>query len=303
MPRVFIAGASGVIGRSLVRRLAAAGYPVAGSTRTRAGADALARIGAEPFVMDAVDPDSTEQAIRSAKPEIVIEQLTALPKHYTPASMRAALDETVQVRVVGGANVQAAAERNGVRRYLAQSGAYFYTPGETPAEETEPLVENGPPLVAGNVRSLSAIEERVLTSQALEGITLRYGFYYGPGTWYAPDNDVAEQVRARQFPVTGNGEGVWPFVHIDDAVDATIAALTAREPGPYNIVDDEQLTLARWLPAYAAWIGAPPPPHAPVGPETDPDALYYATRLRGASNTKAKQLLGFRPRPREWTRT
>ncbi|NVB76821.1 MAG: NAD(P)-dependent oxidoreductase [Kofleriaceae bacterium] len=299
MPRVFIAGASGVIGRALVQKLRTAGYPVAGATRTRAGAEALGRIGAEPIVMDALDAGSVDEAIRSARPEIVIEQLTALPKHYTPASMRAALDGTIQVRVVGGANLQAAAERHGVRRYLAQSGCYFYAPGETPADETEPFVENGPPLVAGNVRSLSAIEDRVLSSR-IEGITLRYGFFYGPSTWYAADGDVAQQVRERQFPVTGNGAGVWPFVHIDDAVDATIAAITTGEPGPYNIADDEQLTLATWLPAYAAWLGAPPPPHAPVDPTTDPDALYYATRLRAASSAKAKRLLGFAPRARDW---
>jgi len=120
------------------------------------------------------------------------------------------------------------------------------------------------------------------------------------GAWYAPDGDVAHQVREVQFPVTGNGEGVWPFVHIDDAVDATISAITAGEPGPYNITDDDQLPLASWLPAYATWIGAPPPPRVIVGPETDPDALYYATRLRGASNSKAKRMLGSRPRAREW---
>src|SRR5262245_11012652 len=141
MPGVFIAGATGVIGRSLVVKLRAAGYRVVGSTRTQAGVDELSRLGAEPVVMNALDAKSVEQAIGSARPEIVVEQLTALPKHYTPESMRAALAATVEVRVRGGANLQAAAERHGVRRYLAQSGAYFYAPGETPANETEPFIE------------------------------------------------------------------------------------------------------------------------------------------------------------------
>jgi nucleoside-diphosphate-sugar epimerase len=257
-------------------------------------------LGAEPFFVDVLDAASVDQAMAAAQPEVVIEQLTALPKHYTPAALRDALDATNRVRIVGGGNLQLAAERHGVRRYLAQSGAYFYAPGPTLAEESDAFISDGSPVVRGNVQSLTAIEERVLSSRILEGITLRYGFFSGPGTWWAPDGDVARQVRALEFPITGEGEGIWPFIHIDDAVDATILAITNGEPGPYNIVDDENLSLATWLSVYASWVGAPPPPRVPVGPETDPDTLYYATCLRGASNAKAKRLLGFRPRPREW---
>jgi nucleoside-diphosphate-sugar epimerase len=300
LPRVFIAGATGVVGRALVPRLTSAGYHVIGATRSDAGAEQLIAFGAEPVFMDVLDAASVDRAVRATAPEIVIEQLTALPKRYTPDTLRASLTATNQVRIEGGANLQAAAERYGVRRYLAQSGAYFYAPGTSAADESEPFVADGPSAVAVNVASLSAIEARVGSSTRLEGITLRYGFFYGPGTWYAPDGDVAQQVRDGQFPITGDGAGVWAFVHIEDAIEATVLAVAAGEPGPYNITDDEQLSMRDWLPTYASWVGAPPPPQIAIGPDTDPDAVYYATQLRGASNAKAKRELGFSPRVREW---
>jgi nucleoside-diphosphate-sugar epimerase len=298
--RVVVAGASGTIGRPLVAQLLAAGHTVVGVTRSDRGAQALRALGAEPVVADALDAAAVEHAVRGARPEVVIEELTALPRHYTPEAMREALAANTQVWTVGGANVQAAAERAGARRYVAQSGCYYYVPGSGLATEETSFAVDAPPLIAGGARALRWIEERVLGARSLEGIVLRYGFFYGPGTWYAADGSVAEQVRRRQFPVTGGGGGVWSFVHIEDAVAATLAALTREARGAYNVADDEPSPLAVWLPAYARWLKAPEPPQVSADEVEDADARFYAMQLRGASNAKAKRELEFQPRRRQW---
>ena len=186
---------------------------------------------------------------------------------------------------------------------MAQSGCYYYAPGGGLADEAEPFALDGPPLVAGGAAALAAVEARVLESTALEGVVLRYGFFYGPGTWYAPGGSVARQVERGAFPVTGDGSGVWSFVHVEDAAAATVTALTAGAPtagaGAYNVTDDDPAPLAAWLPAYARWLGAPAPPRVSAD-AADPDGRYYATALRGASNARARRELGFRPRPLPW---
>jgi nucleoside-diphosphate-sugar epimerase len=142
----------------------------------------------------------------------------------------------------------------------------------------------------------------VLTAEGLEGVALRYGFFYGPGTWYHRDGAAADQARKQELAIIGAGEGVWSWVHIEDAALATVAALTAP-PGVYHIVDDDPSPVSRWLPAFAEWVGAPPPPRLTEqeGRErAGEDAVYYGTKLRGTSNAKAKRTLNFRPRPREW---
>jgi nucleoside-diphosphate-sugar epimerase len=162
-------------------------------------------------------------------------------------------------------------------------------------------VEHGPPLVAATLDALIAVERRTLgPSRPLAGVALRYGFFYGPGTWFHPDGDVASQVRARQYPVLGTGAGRWSFVHIDDAVAATVAAVESDIAGAFNICDDAPIPLGRWLPAFARYLGAPPPPHVPTGPDTDPDGRFYAELLRGAANHLARKELGFTPRPLHW---
>ena len=160
--RVLVAGASGVIGRPLVTQLVAAGHTVVGMTRSDRGAQALRALGAEPVVADALDAAAVEHAVRGARPEVVIEELTALPRHYTPEAMRDALAASNQVRTVGGANVQAAAERAGAHRYIAQSGCYYYVPGPGLATEETSFAVDAPPLIAGGARALLGIENRVL---------------------------------------------------------------------------------------------------------------------------------------------
>jgi nucleoside-diphosphate-sugar epimerase len=215
--------------------------------------------------------------------------------------MRAALAATRAVRTVGGDNVYAAAVAAGARRYVAQSGCYYYRPGDGLADESEPWVEHGSPMVAGGVGALTAVEQRTLRPNGpLAGVALRYGFFYGPGTWFHPDGDVAAQLRAGQYPVLGTGAGRWSFVHIDDAVAATVAAVESDVTGAFNICDDAPIPLGRWLPAFARYLGAPSPRHVPTGPDTDPDGRFYAELLRGAANHLARKELGFDPRPLPW---
>jgi nucleoside-diphosphate-sugar epimerase len=299
--RVLVAGATGVIGRPLVAALNAHGHAVAGLTHHAERAGLLSGLGAQPLVADVLDRDATAAAVLDARPEVVVDQLTALPSSYSPELMRASLAPTGAVRTVGGDNLYAAAVTAGARRYVAQSGCYFYRPGEGLADEREPWVEHGPPLVAATLDALIAVEQRTLgASRPLAGVALRYGFFYGPGTWFHPDADVGEQVRAGRFPVHGSGAGRWSFVHIDDAVAATVAAVESDVTGAFNICDDAPVPLGQWLPDFARYLGAPSPPHLPVGPDTDPDGRFYAELLRGAANNLARKELGFTPRPLQW---
>jgi nucleoside-diphosphate-sugar epimerase len=218
--------------------------------------------------------------------------------------MNAAAALNNRIRLEGGANVLAAAQAAGVRRYLRQSIAFWAVPGPGLADENTPLAFDASPAVAAGAREATELEHRLLGSPNMEGIVLRYGFFYGPGTWFNPDGDVARQVRQQQFPIIGNGEGVWSWLHIEDAASATIAAAERGNPGIYLIANDQPLPVREWLPAFARWLNAPPPPQVSVedGLKEDggADAVYYGTQMRGVSNAKAKRDLNFQPRTLEW---
>jgi 2-alkyl-3-oxoalkanoate reductase len=302
--KIFIAGGTGAIGRPLIAELLGKGHTVVALTRSSDKAQALAEQGIEPAIADVFDADAVKAVVRRAQPEVVIEQLTALPKTYTRESMAAAAAFNQRIRLEGGANVLAAAQAAGVRRYLRQSIAFWGVPGPGLADEETPQVVDASPGVAADARVISEIERRLLEAPNIEGIVLRYGFFYGPGTWFHPDGDVAQQVRRQQFPIVGNGEGVWSWLHIDDAAIATVAAAERGNPGIYLITDDQPLAVHEWLPAFARWLDAPPPPQISVEDALKAgaaDAVYYGTRMRGASNAKAKRELSFQPRPLEWT--
>lgn len=202
-------------------------------------------------VFRVVGESSVKAAVRRAQPEIVIEQLTALPRTYTRESMSAAAAFNHRIRLEGGANVLAAAQAAGVRRYLRQSIAFFAVPGPGLADEETPLAVNSSPAVTADVHVATEIEHRLLGNPNLEGVVLRYGFFYGPSTWFNPDGDVAQQVRQRQFPIVGGGEGVWSWLHIEDAAIATVAAAEQGNPGIYLIANDQPLAVREWLPAFA----------------------------------------------------
>jgi nucleoside-diphosphate-sugar epimerase len=191
-----------------------------------------------------------------------------------------------------------------VRRYLRQSIAFWAAPGPGLADEETPLAFDGSPAVAADARLVAEIEKRLLRTPGIEGIALRYGFFYGPGTWFHPDGDVARQVREQQFPIIGNGEGVASWLHIEDAATATVAAAEQGKPGVYLIADDQPSPRSEWLPAFAKFVNAPPPPRVSIDEaltmEGGADAVYYGTRMRGVSNAKAKRELNFYPRRLEW---
>jgi nucleoside-diphosphate-sugar epimerase len=232
----------------------------------------------------------------------VINELTSLPRHYTPAEMKAAAERDRKVRVEGNINLLAALRDAGVRRYLLQSSGFWYAPGAGLADESVPFISSASPGVEASARTYMALEAGASATPGIEFVALRYGFFCGPGTWYTREGDMGDQVRQQQVPIVGEGQGVYSFVHIDDAAGATAAALECP-PGAYNIVDGNPSPQHVWLPAFARAVGAPAPPR--VSEEealraAGPDAVYYATRLRGASNEKARRELEFHPRPLEW---
>jgi 2-alkyl-3-oxoalkanoate reductase len=298
--KIFVAGASGAIGQPLVAELLRQGHEVTGMTRSDSGAEALEEAGATVARVSAFDAPALEEALRRSSAEVVIDELTALPKD--PSDLAAAGPGDRKLRIEGGGNLFRAAAAAGVRRYMQQVSAFFLKAGSGLADESESLAVDATPGVSASAKTYAELEARLFSAPKMEGVALRYGFFYGPNTWYDPDGASAEQVRLEQMPIIGKGEGVWSWIHIEDAAVATAAALTCPA-GIYNIVDDDPSPVHVWLPAFARFVGAPPPPHitedqarATVGEEP----IYYQTRLRGASNKKAKQLLNFRPRRLEW---
>jgi nucleoside-diphosphate-sugar epimerase len=301
--KIFVAGGTGAIGRPLIAELLARGHAPVVLTRSPEKARALTEQGIEPAVADVFDGDAVKAVVARARPEVVIEQLTALPRTYTRESLSATGALNNRLRLEGGANVLAAARASGVRRYLRQSIAFWAAPGPGLADEETPLAFDASPAVAADARVVTELERRLLANPDIEGIALRYGFFYGPGTWFNPDGDVARQVRERQFPVIGEGEGVASWLHIEDAAVATAAAAEQGNPGVYLVANDRPLAAREWLPAYARWVDAPPPPRVSIEEAlkaAGADAVYYGTQMRGVSNARAKRELNFRPRPLEW---
>ena len=262
----------------------------------------VSELDAEPVIADALDFASVKAAIARVRPDAVINELTSLPRHYTTVEMRSAAERDRRVRIEGNRNLLAALCEAGVRRYLLQSSAYWYAPGNGLADESAPFAFDASPAVAAGTRRYAEMEAAASGTPGIEFVALRYGFFYGPGTWFSSDGDMGEQTRGQRVPIIGDGQGVWSWVHIEDAAAATAAALECT-PGAYNIVDADPTPQGLWLPAFARTSGAPAPPRiteekalAAFGP----DSVYYATQLRGASNEKAKRELNFWPRPLEW---
>ena len=299
--RVFVAGASGAIGEPLIAELLKRGHSVVGMTNSETRSKVLEAQGATVAIVDAFDAAAVETALRRSKAEAVIDELTSLPQEQAEMPKYAAGDR--KLRIEGGGNLFRAAIATGVSRYLQQSSGFFLkAPEGTLADESSPLDVNASPAVAASARTYQELEARLFSSSAIEGISLRYGFFYGPKTWFYPGGSAANTVLRRQYPVVGKGQGVSSFVHIADAAIATVAALTAKA-GAYNLVDDDPSPQNVWLPAFAKFLGALPPPN--IGEEEaratgGDDAVYYATRLVGSSNAKAKRDLGWTPRRLEW---
>jgi len=299
--KIFVAGAAGAVGLPLVRALCTLGHEVTGMTRGGPGVGLLREAGASASTTDAFGRQAVHAAIAAAAPDVVIDQLTWLPAD--PTDIIKSMPNDTRLHKEGGSNLLAAAEELGVARYIIQSrGFYLDAPSGQLADETAKLRYDAPGPIGESTRVIGAYEDRVLGSTTLQGVVLRYGFFYGPGSWYRPDGASAEQARKGTSTIIGDGSGVWSFVHIDDAVAATVAAITA-EPGTYNVVDDDPLPVSEWLPAFARWVDAPVPPRMSVADAlaaAGEEAVFYHTRLTGASNARAKAKLGFTPRRLLW---
>jgi 2-alkyl-3-oxoalkanoate reductase len=230
-----------------------------------------------------------------ASPDVVIDQLSSLPAN--PADVIKSIPNDIRLHRQGGGNLLAAARELGVGRYILQSkGFYLEAPAGQLAHESATLRYDALGAIGESARTMGAYEDRVLSSPPLDGVVLRYGFFYGPGTWYRPGGGIADQVRKGEAPIIGEGNAVWSFIHIDDAVAATVASLTA-EPGVYNIVDDDPLPVAVWLPAFARWVDAPEPRRVSVEDAlkaAGAEAVYFHTGLTGVANSRARRNLNSR---------
>ena len=302
--KIFVAGATGAIGRQLVPQLIAAGHQVVGMTRSDSKQAALWEAGAEPVVADALNPDQVAEVVATAKPDVIVHELTAISaldiRHFDRS-----FAPTNRLRTEGTDHLLSAGRAVGVQRFVAQSYAGWPQGrgGAAIKSEEEPLDPAQPREMRESWEAIRHLEAAVTGADWTEGIVLRYGGLYGPGTSLSPGSDEFEMVRKRKFPVVGNGAGVWSFLHVADAAEATVAAVERARPGIYNIVDDEPAPVAEWLPGLAAAIGAPKPRRVPrwigrlaVG-ET---GIAMMTEIRGASNAKAKRELGWQPRHASW---
>ena len=303
--KIFVAGATGAIGRRLVPHLVRRGHEVVGTTRTPAKAELLRELGALPAVVDALDEPAVKAAIAAAQPDVVVHELTAIPQVVDPRRLDGQFVETNRLRTEGTDHLMAAARSAGVRRIVAQSfamWAYARTGGSIKTEED--AIETDPPAsVRATLAAILHVEGAVTEATDLEGIALRYGGFYGAGTSLGEGAPALEMIRKRRFPIVGRGTGISSFIHVDDAATATVAAIERGAPGIYNVTDDEPAPVSAWLPALADAIGAPPPRRVPVWlarPLIGEAGVAMMTDLRGASNAKAKRELGWQPRFASW---
>jgi len=303
--RVFIAGGTGAVGKRLVPLLASARHDVYATTRSAGKVDDLRGLGAKPVVLDILDRAAVEAAIAAARPEVIVHQATALADMSDLRHFAEEFAQTDRLRTEGTDNLLAAATASGVRRVVAQSftGWPYARVGGPVKTEDDPLDPDPPEAARGVLAAIRHVEGRVTETPDLEGVALRYGGFYGPGTSLTEGGVHLEAVRKRKFPVVGSGTGLWSFVHIDDVATATKAAIESDATGIYNIVDDEPAPVSEWLPYLAATIGAKPPRHVPawVGKLAVGElGLAMMTTSRGASNEKAKRELGWRLRYPSW---
>jgi len=310
--KVFVAGATGVLGRKLVPQLVARGHEVVGMTRSTAKKDLVRSLGARPVVADALDPDAVAQAVASAEPEVIVHELTALSGKMSIRDARhpdrsPMAKMTNRLRTEATDHLLAAGRAVGARRFVAQSfGAFRWARSGAPVQtEADPLDPDPPAPLRPVVEGLLYLEEAVTTIEWGEGLVLRYGGFYGPGTSVsrAPDAVMAAPIRKRQFPVIGDGGGVWSHIHIEDAAGATAVAVERGPAGIYYIVDDEPASVGEWLPVLASALDAKPPRRIPrwLGRLAAGEAAtVMMTEARGASNAKAKRELGWQLRYPSW---
>jgi nucleoside-diphosphate-sugar epimerase len=303
--KVFVAGATGALGTQLLPQLAANGHEVTGTTRSAAKADDIRRLGATPAVMDALDPDAVARAVGEADPEVIVHELTALSGSLDLKHFDRTFALTNRLRTEGTDHLLAAGRAAGIRRFVIQSyaGWPFARVGGPVKTEEDPLDPSPPKAVRETIAAIRYLEEAVTGASWTEGVVLRYGGFYGPGTSFWPGGEQYEAIRGRKFPVVGSGDGILSLIHVEDGAAATVAAVERGSRGIYNVVDDSPERFSEFLPGIASAIGAGPPRHVPrwlgrlVAGQA---AAIMMTEVRGASNAKAKRDLGWRPRYPSW---
>jgi len=276
-------------------------------TRSESKQQLVRDLGGRPVVADALDPESVAQAVAAAEPEAIVHQLTAIPHALDMRHFARDFAQTNRLRTEGTDHLLAAGRAVGARRFVAQSyaPAIFARAGGPVKAEDDPLDESPPDQVRATVDAIRHVERAVTGASWTEGVALRYGAFYGPGTNFSlgPEGTFVEAIRKRQLPLVGKAAGVWSFIHIEDAAEATVSAIEGRGRGIYNVVDDEPATVADWLPAAAQAVGAPAPRRVPrwLGRLFAGEwATVMMTETRGASNAKAKRELAWTPRHASW---
>jgi nucleoside-diphosphate-sugar epimerase len=293
--KVFVAGASGAIGRPLVAQLVERGHEVVGMTRSKTAV--IDDLGAEAVVADAFDAGAVLGAVEAARPDVVVNELTDLGRPLNPRKYADWLAGTNRLRREGTRNLVDAAVAAGVPKFVSQSVAFAYR--FDPGVKTEESPIHG--AAAGEMgAAMESLEQQTLAAPG--GIVLRYGFLYGPGTAYDTHGQQIEMIRKRQMPIVGGGKGQFPFIHVDDAASATVAAIERGAPGIYNVVDDEPAALRDWVPYVASLVGAKRPWRIPgwIARLAAGRMATFATSLQPVSNAKAKQELGWQPRYASW---
>jgi len=300
--RIFVAGGTGAIGRPLVVALAGAGHDVTVFSRSEARVAGLGVAGVVPAVGDAFDADALTGAVRSAQPEVVVNQLTSLAQSANPVAVKRGFDATSRLRREVSRTLATAARAAGARRVVAQSISFAYRPGPGVRSESDPLWTDAPGQIGQLAGSLAALETATLDDARVEGVVLRYGSFYGPGTYVAPGGLYASMIAKRRLPIPGDGGGLFGLVHVDDAVAATLAALEGPV-GVFNVVDDLPAPASEWIPFVARLLGAKPPRHVPealarVG--AGKFLAYLMCDQPAVSNARARGELGWSPRYPDW---
>ena len=302
---VFIAGGTGAVGRRLIPLLIESGHRVVALTRRPDRAAGLERLGATAAVADALDGAALTGAVVRVHPQVVIHELTALTGLRDFQHFDRTFAATNRLRTEGTDNLLAAARAAGAHRFVAQSyaGWPFARTGGPVKDEEAPLDPDPPRAARESLAAIRHLERAVVEAPGMEGLVLRYGGLYGPGTSLEPGGEQFEDLRRRRFPVVGSGGGIWSFVHVDDAARATALAVERGAPGLYNVVDDDPAPVIEWLPALAREIAAPPPRRVPAWLARLVAGGYVVaamTEIRGASNAKARRELGWEPRYPSW---
>jgi nucleoside-diphosphate-sugar epimerase len=301
--RVYVAGGSGAIGRRLIPQLITAGHDVVATTSSRRGIEDLEMLGAHPLVVDGLDEEAVIKAVCLAEPDALINEMTALAGATNLRNFDRAFARTNELRTKGNSHLIRAAQIAQVRRVIAQgyTGWSNARDGDGVKTERDRLDPNPPKTMRRSLEAIEYLEGAVTKAPRLEGVVLRYGSLYGPGTAFS--TDYVDQVRRRRLPLVGAGAGIWSFVHIDDAAAATVLALERGSRGVYNIVDDDPAPVSDWLPFLADVLGAKQPRRIPawfariVAGEA---ITSMSTRIKGSSNAKARRELRWVPRYRSW---